>query len=247
MGKICQVKDSCSRSLLFAGLVLAFLGSVAKAQILFSTGFDYNTEVATATISTSGFSFTPSIQNPSGTGTPPTSGSVLLKHVDVLFVNGSGVKNNVNTPNRNLAIFPSLLQRTGAAVFTDAMAGEVIDWNAATVLGTGATGSSTWIRYAFNGASVFLDVNTKYYAAFINPSTGIAFGTNTADKTSLGADPNINSGGGYIVTSSQTESGTYDIIFSAAFSIPEPSSSGLLAGALGIFSVFRSRRKATGK
>ena len=219
----------------------------AKAQVLFTTGFDYNTEVATANISTSGFSFTPSIQSPSGTGTPPASGNVLLNHLDVLFVNGSGVKGAVTTPNRNLAIFPSLLQRSGASVTADAVAGVVIDWNAATVLGTGATGSSTWIRYSFSGANVFLDVNTKYYAAFINPSTGIAFGTNTADRTSLGADPNINSGGGYINTSSQTDNTGYDIIFSAAFSIPEPSSSSLLAVALGTFGLVNRRRKAASR
>ena len=223
------------------------LTNAAKAQVLFTTGFDYNTEVATATISTSGFSFTPSNQVPAGTGTPPASGNVLLNRLDVLFVGGSGVKANVNTPDRNLAIFPSLLQRTGATVAADAVGGAVINWSSATVLGTGATGTSTWIRYSFTGSNVLLDVNTKYYAAFINPSTGIAFGINSADRTSLGGDPNINTGGGYINTSSQTDNTGYDIIFLAAFSIPEPSSASLLTVALGTFGLVNRRRKAAGR
>ena len=231
------------KSLFPVCLALGFLSASGKAQILFTTGFDYNTEVAAATISTSGFSFTPSVQTPSGTGTPPASGNVLLNRLDVLFVGGSGVKNNVTTADRNLAIFPSLLQRTGAAVAAEAVAGAVINWSSATVIGTGATGSSTWIRYSFTGSNVLLDVNTKYYAAFINPSTGIAFGSNSADRTSFGADPNINSGGGYINTSSQTDNTGYDIIFSAAFSIPEPSASALLVLGLGMLGWVRLQRR----
>ena len=227
-------------------LTLGFLASSGQAQILFTTGFDYNTEVATANISTSGFSFTPSNQVPSGTGTPPASGNVLLNRLDVLFVGGSGVKGNVTTADRNLAIFPSLLSRSGATVAADAVGGTVINWSSATVLGTGATGSSTWIRYSFSGANVLLDVNTKYYAAFINPSTGIAFGSNSADRTSLGADPDINTGGGYINTTSQTDNTGFDIIFSAAFSVPEPSASGLLVLGMGVLGWVKLRSRTTG-
>lgn len=232
------------KALIRVCLTLGSLAASGQAQILFTTGFNYSTEVATATISTSGFSFTPSNQVPSGTGTPPASGNVLLNSLDVLFVGGSGVKGNVNTPSRNLAIFPSLLQRTGAAVASDAVGGAVIDWNSATVLGNGATGSSTWIRYSFTGSNVLLDVNTKYYAAFINPSTGIAFGSNSVDRTSLGADPDINAGGGYINTSSQTDNTGFDIIFSAGFSIPEPSASALLVLGLGMLGWVRLQRRA---
>jgi len=235
-----------SRKLFQLCLVLGFLTNAAKAQILFTTGFNYSTEVATATISTSGFSFTPSNQVPSGTGTPPASGNVLLNRLDVLFVGGSGVKGSVTTPDRNLAIFPSLLSRSGATVAADAVGGTVINWSSATVLGTGATGSSTWIRYSFTGANVLLDVNTKYYAAFINPSTGIAFGSNSSDRTSLGADPDINTGGGYINTTSQTDNTGYDIIFSAALSVPEPSASGLLVLGMGVLGWVKLRSRTTG-
>lgn len=173
----------------------------------FTVGFDL---AATAPLSSNswGLALTPSIEGPGGSGTPPESGPVRLLSLSILFVGGSGDKESVLTPGRDLAVYSTMARRSGAAVASEAIGGVVSRWSDASV--AGASGSNTWLTFEFLGGLVQLDVATESYVA---PISGDAAFTNA---TFLGTTSTA-SGGTNVINGSSTKNPDRWVLARASF------------------------------
>lgn len=155
------------------------------ADATFESGFALDATLP-AVYNRFGFTLTPNITGPSGTGEAPGAGDVRLLAVDVLFQGGNGVKAGVQTPDRDLAVYASASRRQDAAVSEEAVGEIVASWDDATVAGTNGDGW-TWVRYSLTAGTVSLDVSTQYFVAMV--TNGIVF-RDTGDAwapTALGA------------------------------------------------------------
>lgn len=176
-------RRAVTRSALAAGLLTTVglpSASAAASSSPTATGGPFETGFAIGAtagqvLNSWGLTLEPSTSGPSGTGTPPESGNVRLVALTIPFLGGSGTKANVSSPGRDLAVYPTLAKRSGAAVPGDAIGGVVSSWGDATAVG--ASGTETWLRYEFLSGNVLLDVETQYFVAPISGDAAFTNGT----------------------------------------------------------------------
>ncbi len=211
----------------------------AAAHAMTDYNVGYSSDVSTSSININGFTFTPSIQG-NGTGTFEISEQVQLNYIDILFHNGSGVKDAVTSVNRSVALFTGFNTVAPENVVAQAVGNVVLPWSNA--IAVGSSGAHTWIRFDFSGSNLILDQDTQYALAFIGPN-GYAFGDDTNwDRTGVRVTSNVPYTGGAVINGTPAENLTYDPIFTANFTpVPEPATALLLG--LGALAMTRRRKR----
>ncbi len=216
-------------------IAVLFCASV-QAVTDYTVGF--SSDVSTNSLNTNGFSFTPSVQG-SGSGLLTVSDVVRINYIDVLFYGGSGVKDNVTSVNRSLALFTEIATVAPENVASTAVGNVVIPW--ASAIATGSSNIHTWIRYDFSGIELLLDQDTKYAVAFI-ADNGYAFGSGVNYKATGVRITSNTYAGGAVINSTPSENLTYDTLFNISLTpVPEPATVALLG--LGALAIIHRRKR----
>ena len=176
--------------------------------VSFTTGFELSDSRTTTNLNAWGLTLSPNVSAPAGSGTPPGTGSVRLLSLTVLFSGGSGSKESVISPLRDVALYPTLARRSGASVTDDAVGGVISRWTDASA--SAGSGTDTWMRFEFLAGPVLLDVGTEYFVGLISSDTAFTNGTMLRGAQSTGA-------GTYLVNSTPGRNTSYQILARGSF------------------------------
>lgn len=171
--------------------------------VSFTTGFELSDSRTTTNLNAWGLTLSPSVSAPAGSGTPPDSGSVRLLSLTVLFSGGSGSKDSVTSPLRDVAVYPTLARRSGASVTSDAIGGVISRWTDASA--SAGSSTDTWMRFELLSGQVLLDVGTEYFVGLISSDTAFTNGTMLRGAQGTGA-------GTYLINSTPGRNTSYQIV-----------------------------------